>query len=131
MNTVIGALLILAGAFFTLIAAIGLVRLKDPWSRMHAASKPQLLGMVLILAGIAVEMWDIQWVFIGIVIVALQIITAPVGSHLIARAIDRTQRFGATIPEAHLSVDDLAADLKSYRDFDSAPHDDTEASPRD
>lgn len=109
-----GAVLILVGAVFTLIAAIGLVRLRDPWSRMHAASKPQLLGLFLMCCGIGVEIWEFQWVLIGVVVIILQMITVPVSSHLIARAIDRTHRSGVEVPAAHLSIDDLAADMNSY-----------------
>ena len=57
----VGALLMLAGVFFTLVAAIGMVTMKDTWSRMHAASKPQLLGLLLVCAGITVTMWSPAW----------------------------------------------------------------------
>ena len=55
MNTfdVIAAVLVLAGASLALTAAIGVVRFPDTLSRMHAASKPQVLGLLLVLAGAA------------------------------------------------------------------------------
>ena len=45
----IGALLVLAGSVLALTAAIGVVRFPDSLSRMHAASKPQVLGLLLVL----------------------------------------------------------------------------------
>ena len=44
----IGALLVLAGSVLALTAAIGVVRFPDSLSRMHAASKPQVLGLLLV-----------------------------------------------------------------------------------
>ena len=104
----VGALLMLAGVFFTLVAAIGMVTMKDTWSRMHAASKPQLLGLLLVCAGITVTMWSPAWLVLSILVVVMQVITAPVGSHLVARSIDRTERPAAGIPIGGLAVDDLA-----------------------
>ena len=51
---VLGSVMILIGAGFTLTAAIGLVRLPDVLNRMHAASKPQTLGFLLLCGGLAV-----------------------------------------------------------------------------
>ena len=45
-----------AGAALALTAAIGVVRFPDTLSRMHAASKPQVLGLLLVLAGAAMSM---------------------------------------------------------------------------
>ena len=45
------AVLVLSGSALALTAAIGVVRFPDTLSRMHAASKPQVLGLLLVLAG--------------------------------------------------------------------------------
>ncbi len=102
-----GAILLLLGVSFTLIAAIGLVRLPDLYSRTHAATKPQLLGLTLVCAGICVEMWDWHWVVLSMVILGLQVVTAPVGSHLVGRAIYRTGRD----VDPPMVVDELSGDL--------------------
>lgn len=104
-----GAVLLLIGVFFTLVAAIGLLRLPDTLSRMHAASKPQLLGLLFVCAGIALDTLQWRWVVLGLVVIVLQVITAPVGSHLLARAVSRTG--GAE--RSGLVVDDLADDMAS------------------
>lgn len=85
-NEWLGAVVLALGAILTLIAAIGVVRLPDVFSRMHAASKPQLLGVVLMCAGVAVSMWQWRWLVLGAVVVMLQVITASAGAHVLARS---------------------------------------------
>ena len=50
LDVVAGAL-VLCGSVLALTAAIGVVRFPDTLSRMHAASKPQTLGLLLVLTG--------------------------------------------------------------------------------
>ncbi|WP_051259280.1 cation:proton antiporter [Schaalia suimastitidis] len=92
VRTWIGALLILLGAVLTLIAAIGVAIRKDPYERMHVASKPQYLGLIVLCTGIVVETASLWWLITGVVVLILQAVTVPVGSHLVARAFDRTHR---------------------------------------
>ncbi len=104
----IGAALLAAGAFFCLGGAIGLVRFPDILARMHAATKPQVFGLLLVLAGVGVSVHDLKvWLFLGLVMV-LQILTAPVAGHLIGRV---AYRSGEWNPDA-LAVDELSADLR-------------------
>jgi multicomponent Na+:H+ antiporter subunit G len=104
---VTGAVLLLVGVFFTLVAAIGLVRFRDVYARMHAASKPQFLGLMFVLAGIGLESWQWRWVVLAATVLILQFITAPVASHLVGRAAYRTGG------GADLVVDELTADLET------------------
>ena len=48
---------ILLGAILCLISAIGVLRLPDVYTRMHAASKASTLGVVLILVGVFFHEW--------------------------------------------------------------------------
>lgn len=82
----IGALLIFAGAAFTLLAAIGLLRFRDLLSRTHAAAKPQMLGLMLLCAGLVLIIQTWQWVLICTLVIAIQMVAAPVASHLLGRA---------------------------------------------
>ena len=52
----IGAALLMLGSFLTLAAAIGMLRFPDLLSRLHAASKPQSLGIALMMAGLALSL---------------------------------------------------------------------------
>ncbi|PID97748.1 MAG: Na+/H+ antiporter subunit G [Actinobacteria bacterium] len=106
MNEIVGSIILAMGVLLALIAALGVVRLPDSYSRMHASSKPQLLGLLMICVGLSIEMWSWTWVVLGIVVLLFQVLTASVGSHMVSRAIARTRS------EAHdsLVVNDLAQD---------------------
>ena len=82
----IGAVNILAGAAFTLIGAAGLVRFRDLFSRAHAGAKPQLLGLMLMCFGLMFIMRSWQWFAICTLVLALQMVAAPISSHLTGRA---------------------------------------------
>lgn len=101
-----GAVLLLIGVFFTLVAAIGLVRFRDVYSRMHAGTKPQFLGLMFVLTGIGLESWNWRWIVLTVIVLALQFITAPVASHLVGRAVFRTG-----VGEGGTEVDELSEDL--------------------
>lgn len=80
------AILVVGGALFSLIAAIGLNRLPDVYSRMHAASKAGTVGSGLLLLAIGLHSGDIAIfgrAFAGIIFFVL---TAPIAAHLLARA---------------------------------------------
>ncbi|RLV55004.1 monovalent cation/H(+) antiporter subunit G [Aeromicrobium phragmitis] len=84
-----GALLIL-GSSFALVAAIGIVRFPELLSRMHAATKPQTLGLLLILAGLGLQAEDLGDLTIIVVVALFQLLTAPVSAHMVGRAAFRT-----------------------------------------
>lgn len=104
----IGALLLAGGAFFCLGGALGLVRFPDILARMHAATKPQVFGLLLVLLGVAFSIRDPRvWLSLAVVLL-LQILTAPVAGHLIGRV---AYRSGQWEPD-DLVVDELAEDLR-------------------
>lgn len=81
----LASLLVLAGGLFCLLGAIGVVRLPDCYSRMHAASKAGALGAVLILAGVAAATSGeaaMEALFALFVVLA----TAPLAAHAVSRA---------------------------------------------
>lgn len=95
--------LLLAGAAQCLLGALGLVRLPSLLSRLQAATKPQTLGLLLILAGAALRVpldSAVTLVLVGV----FQVITAPVISQLIGRS---AYRSGSVRPSI-LVVDELA-----------------------
>lgn len=79
-------LLIIVGSLFGLLAAIGVLRLPDLYTRMHAASKAGTLGAGLMLAGIAVVAFDSGVILRAIAGFVFLLLTAPVSAHLLARA---------------------------------------------
>ena len=104
----IGALLLAGGAFFCLGGALGLVRFPDILARMHAATKPQVFGLLLVLLGVAFSIREPKVWLSLVVVLVLQILTAPVAGHLIARV---AYRSGQWEPD-DLVVDELAEDLR-------------------
>ena len=78
---VISALCIIGAALLSLAAGIGALRFPDLLSRMHAASKPQLFGLVLVMFAVGLQ----------ILIVLFQLFTVPVAAHMIGRAGYRTK----------------------------------------
>ncbi|SOD89224.1 monovalent cation/H(+) antiporter subunit G [Caenispirillum bisanense] len=80
------AALLLAGGFFALVAALGVVRLPDVFIRMHASTKAGTLGGGLILAAVAVSQWEAGVTTRVVLIIAFLLVTAPIAAHLIGRA---------------------------------------------
>jgi monovalent cation/proton antiporter MnhG/PhaG subunit len=76
----------LAGVAFLLVAAIGVLRLPDPFMRMHAATKAGTLGAGLVVIFAAVYLGDIDAKMIAAGIVVFLLGTLPVASHLLGRA---------------------------------------------
>jgi multicomponent Na+:H+ antiporter subunit G len=85
-----GCVLLLLGALFTLIAAIGVVRLPDLLSRMHAASKAGPVGSGLVLIAVAVVSADASVALRAVLGFVFLLLTTPVAAHLLARASYRT-----------------------------------------
>ncbi len=84
------AALLVAGAFFTVTAALGLVRLPDLYTRMHAASKVGTAGSGLLLLAAGLHAQDGAVVARVLVGLGFLVLGAPVAAHLIARAARRT-----------------------------------------
>lgn len=104
----IALILVLLGAILCLSAAVGLLRLRDVPSRLHAGTKPQVLGLVLICLAIAVSQRTIGGILLGLVIVIpvilLQFATAPLSAHMVGRQAYRN----GTIQTRSLVVDEYA-----------------------
>jgi multicomponent Na+:H+ antiporter subunit G len=100
--------LILMGAVLCLSAAVGLLHFRDVPSRLHAATKPQVLGLVLICLAIALSMRTVGGILLGLALVApivlMQFATAPLSAHIVGR---QAYRNGST-DQRHLVVDELA-----------------------
>lgn len=78
--------LLLAGAALCVAAGVGLHRFPDVFGRMHAATKPATLGLVLVAAAAVLQVDDAGDVAKLALVVVLQFLTAPVGAHLVGRA---------------------------------------------
>lgn len=110
ITDVVSAVLMLAGALSCLLGALGLVRLPSLLSRLQAATKPQTLGLFLILAGTAFRV-DLESAATLLLVGLFQVITAPVISQIVGRSVHRS---GGVRPEV-LVVDELAEDRPQDR----------------
>jgi multicomponent Na+:H+ antiporter subunit G len=90
MIDVLAGTLLVCGSLLATIAAIGVVRFPDVLSRMHAATKPQTVGLLLILGGLALRLRDLSDITIIVLIGLFQLLTAPVSAHMVGRAAFRT-----------------------------------------
>ncbi len=92
LSDIVTGTLIFLGSLLALTAAIGVVRFPDTLSRMHAATKPQVVGLILILLGAFnslrgnVDIWMIA--LVGI----FTVLTAPIIAHTVGRVAYREQR---------------------------------------
>jgi len=79
-------LLLVAGGLFCIVGGVGLLRLPDFYTRVHAASVTDTLGVFLILLGLALQAgWTLVTVKLGI-IALLIFFTSPAATHALARA---------------------------------------------
>lgn len=86
MIELISLILKASGVIFLGIATIGLLRLDDPFQRMHAATKAGTLGAGLVLIGTMVTKGNTDAAITGSFALLFLILTIPVASHLLARA---------------------------------------------
>ena len=94
MNTaldIVAGVLILGGSTLALTAAIGVVRFPDTLTRMHAATKPQVLGLLLVLAGAAIRLRGNADVGMVILTGLFTLITAPVVANRVGQLAYREQ----------------------------------------
>lgn len=80
------ALLLVAGGAFCVIGGVGVLRMPDFYTRVHAASVCDNVGALLVLAGLMLLAgWSL--VLVKLVAIALLIVfTSPVATHALARA---------------------------------------------
>ncbi|MFC5995231.1 monovalent cation/H(+) antiporter subunit G [Pseudonocardia hispaniensis] len=98
----LSAVLLLAGATSCLLGALGLLRLPDLPARLQAGTKPQTLGVMLILLGTGVRLEFVSASTL-ILVVLFQMLTSPVISQIVGRSAYST----GTLRRDTLIVDEL------------------------
>jgi multicomponent Na+:H+ antiporter subunit G len=94
----IAAALLLGGSVFVALAAVGLLRFDDLYSRIHAATKAITLGVLLVVAAAALRVESSADLAKLLLAALLQVVSAPVAGHMLGRA-------------AHASARDVKAEL--------------------
>lgn len=108
---------LLGGSLLVLAAGVGVLRFPDLLARMHAGTKPQVLGLVLFLVGLALRLRSGGAVWALVLVALFQMLTAPVAAHLVGRAGFRTGKVRRDL----LVVDELSRDIQRARRTSRAP----------
>lgn len=87
MITFFTAFFALLGAFFILMAAVGVIRMPDTYLRMSVATKSTTLGVSFCLVAFGIYFHQEMTTMRVLIIILFVMITAPVSAHLIGRAI--------------------------------------------
>lgn len=85
--TIVGSILMIAGALLSLVAGIGVVRLPSTLTRIHAAAKPASLGLVLVAFGAGLAAGSVGLVATAMIVAIFQFLTAPIAGHLLGRSL--------------------------------------------
>ncbi|MEB8126071.1 Na+/H+ antiporter subunit G1 [Staphylococcus succinus] len=109
----ISLILVILGSIISALAAIGLLRLDDVYSRAHAAGKAATLGSMLLISGVFLffigkEGYVNMQLLVGILFI---LITGPLASHLIIKA-----AYNLNTPSSkRTKLDDIKDDLKNTK----------------
>ncbi|MGC0141730.1 MULTISPECIES: monovalent cation/H(+) antiporter subunit G [unclassified Pseudactinotalea] len=111
LREIVASAFFITGSALVMVAAIGMVRFPDLLSRLHAATKPQVLGIILMMNGLALTLgsWQVGWKVLPVII--FQLVTAPIAAHMVGRAGYRTDKVRSDL----LGVDELTEDLEAAR----------------
>lgn len=86
MIALVSSAAVLVGAAFMLVAALGVVRLPDLYTRMQAATKASTVGVVAMMAAIALAHADASVTIRAVLVAGFFLLTSPVAAHAIARS---------------------------------------------
>jgi multicomponent Na+:H+ antiporter subunit G len=86
MNNLITSLLLLAGACFCLLGAVGIIRMPDIFTRLQAATKTGTLGVGFIMVAVMVHFQELGVTVRSLLVIGFLFLTAPIAAHVIARA---------------------------------------------
>ncbi|MDR5900870.1 MULTISPECIES: monovalent cation/H(+) antiporter subunit G [Halomonas] len=124
MTDIVGEGLVLVGALFMLLAALGVVRLPDLLTRMHATTKAATLGVTLIMLAVAIHFAQAAVVARAFGVILFILMTAPVAAHVIGRAgyfVGSRLWEGTVKDELKPHYDPLTHELKSGREGERRP----------
>lgn len=102
------AFCLLGGALMSLGAAVGLVRFPDILTRLHAGSKPQVFGLILMLLAVGLSVGSWSYVPVLALVLLLQMLTIPISAHMMGRSGYRNKHF----PANDLIHDDLRSAIE-------------------
>lgn len=107
---------LVVAALLSAAAGIGLIRFTDALSRLHAATKPQVFGLLLVIAAVALDQrsWAVLLALVPVFV--FQAITAPAAAHMVGRAAYRTGELDNDI----ILVDELGPAVRQAGERDES-----------
>lgn len=107
---VVVGLLILVSAFLSMAAGIGIIRFPDVLTRLHAATKPQVLGLAVVLLAILLQAptWGVLTTIV--LVMTFQLLTQPMTAHMLGRSAYRSDHVRYDL----LIEDDLGHDIEEH-----------------
>lgn len=103
-------LLILVSAFLSMAAGIGVIRFPDVMTRLHAATKPQVLGLAAVLIAIVLQVPTWGVLSTAVLVMSFQLVTQPMTAHMLARSAYRSDDVRRDL----LIEDDLGRDIAEH-----------------
>lgn len=104
---IITCVLVVLGSFMSFSAGLGLLRFPDLMARLHAQSKPQTMGLLLLLIALALQQQEVGTVLLLIPIVVFQFVTTPAAGMVLARGGYRSRHY----EDVPLHQDDLIDEI--------------------
>lgn len=102
------SIFLLLGSFFTLIAALGVIRLPDVYMRMHAITKASSLATIFFLIALMIAHPNARIILGSVLLLLFVVLTAPISSHFLARVAHQMQ--------VKMAKGKKCDDLKKYDD---------------
>lgn len=119
--------LILVSAFLSMAAGIGIVRFPDVLTRLHAATKPQVLGLAAVLLAIVLQVptWGVATT--AVLVMTFQLLTQPMTAHMLGRSAYRSDHVRHDL----LIEDALGRDIAEHdQEQQRGPDPDQDPAPR-
>lgn len=105
---IITVVLVLLTAVMTLAAGVGILRFPDTLSRLHAGSKPQVLGVIAVAVAVALQNPTAPVITTALLIIAFQMLTQPISVHMVGRSSYRSRHLRSDL----LLKDELAEHMR-------------------
>jgi multicomponent Na+:H+ antiporter subunit G len=102
---------LLVGGIFSLLAAFGVLRFPDVFTRLHAAAKAGLVGAGFVLLAVAVSGVETAVAVRALAGIFFLFLTTPIAAHLVALAAYRA----GVRPDSLTKINDLANEVPEPR----------------
>ncbi|PPF56917.1 sodium:proton antiporter [Clavibacter michiganensis] len=119
----VSLVLLILGGVLSVAAGVGLLRFPDPLARMHAATKPQILGVILVLLALALQSQSLSTAVMLVPVLLFQMLTAPISAHMVGRAGYRLRHFlreDLLVDELEEAIDRAHDELRASDEVDAS-----------